>query len=127
MCAMIAMTVNTMKLVTNREWNSCASASVSPDRDDLSVSTGILTSVCVTVHALHGDFVGTLRHDRRSGRQRRSDDCNIDLAISAYDVAMDAWDWASANQVRAGASSSCFRPATTRCAPSARTNRGNSA
>src|SRR5271165_6201415 len=59
MCAMIAMIVNTMKLVTNREWNSCASASVSPDRDDLSLSVGILTSVCVAVHAFHGDIVVT--------------------------------------------------------------------
>jgi hypothetical protein len=33
---MIAMTVKPRKLETNKEWNSLASASVNPDRDDLS-------------------------------------------------------------------------------------------
>jgi hypothetical protein len=36
MCAMIAMTVKAMKLETNKEWNSLASASVNPDSEDLS-------------------------------------------------------------------------------------------
>ena len=80
---MIAITVNTMKLVTNREWNSCASASVSPDKDDLSLSWAYMDLRLRCRARLHGDFVGTLRHDWRSGRLRRSDHCNIDLAISA--------------------------------------------
>jgi hypothetical protein len=60
MCAMIAITVNPMKLFTNKLWNSCASDSVKPDRDDLSFSLAmLLTSVCVTAHAQRGEIVAT--------------------------------------------------------------------
>jgi hypothetical protein len=53
------------------------------------------------------DIAATKSHDRRSGRLRRSDDCNIDLAIKANEVAIEVWARASVSQAcRAGVGSS---------------------
>ena len=57
---MIATTVKTMKLVMKMRWNSLASASVSPDRDDLSLVSHPWRDLrSVTAHALRGGIVVT--------------------------------------------------------------------
>ena len=130
MCAMIAMTVKPMKLVTNKEWNSLASASVSPDKDDLSLPLALATSFDCRARPGAATLRRDLRHDRRSRRLRRSDVCNIDLAIRAHEVAIEACDCAGASRAKhqlEALSCSCLKPATTRCAPSTRSKGGSSA